>query len=130
MAAIIRQFHPPVPAIGILDTENQLNTVAETEKVSSPHDDSRSESVASSSPSSARSLGRENDNEKSRISSLEQLNPDACIRLGSGLKIDLVELFAENVAAKIWKVAVRELEREVSPSISFPFPPPYLLFRN
>jgi hypothetical protein len=55
--------------------------------------------------------------------SLHQLSPDAGLK-GLGLNIELAELFAENVAAKIWKVAARELEREARTSFSFSSPVP------
>ncbi|RDL31325.1 Uncharacterized protein BP5553_09534 [Venustampulla echinocandica] len=122
MPAMIQQVSTTEPATEIPGSEKQPYIVAEVpisqaESVPSVDDGSGTDSGVSSSPSSAPSLTGENGNKKTNILSLDKLSPDT--GLGLGLNVELAELFAENVAAKIWKVAVRELEKE-NPPTSYP----------
>lgn len=137
MAATIQEVGPTETATEVFSSEKPPFTtefeISHVESVPSQHDSSGAgaESTPSSSPSSAPSLGNENEDHKPGILSLHDLSLDERLGLGLEPNVELAELFAENVVAKIWKVAVRELEKQVRISVPpLRSPPQYLIFRS
>ncbi|KFY73446.1 hypothetical protein V499_06502 [Pseudogymnoascus sp. VKM F-103] len=122
MAATIQEVGPTETATEVFSSEKPPFTtefeISHVESVPSQHDSSGAgaESTPSSSPSSAPSLGNENEDHKPGSLSLHDPSLDERLGLGLEPNVELAELFAENVVAKIWKVAVRELEKQNPPT--------------
>ncbi|OBT56878.1 hypothetical protein VE04_01976 [Pseudogymnoascus sp. 24MN13] len=124
MAATIQEVGPTETATEVFSSEKPPFTtefeISHVESVPSQHDSSGAgagaEATPISSPSSAPSLGNENEDHKPGILSLHDLSLDERLGLGLEPNVELAELFAENVVAKIWKVAVRELEKQNPPT--------------
>ena len=137
MIATIQQVGPVEPATQVFSSEKQPFTtdfeISHIESVPSQHGSSGAgaESTPGSSPSSVPSLGNENEDHKPGILSPHDLRLYEGLGLGLELNVELAELFAENVVAKIWKVAARELEKQVRISVPpLHSPPHYLIFRS
>lgn len=119
MAPVIQQVNLAEPAIEMPIPGKQADAfdfqVSHTENVPVKDDDSGSgaQSSPNTSHSSVPSLASEGyHHNKLNVFGGNDLSLDE----GLGhldLSVQLAELFAENVMAKIWKVAVRELEKEV-----------------